>query len=68
VRQRWAEKKGAEPTAEDIERIYEKSLTATLEVLPANSHVIEGWRVGPIRNEIGVDTIKHFTTVIHECF
>ena len=42
VKQRWTEKKGTPPTAEDIERIYNKSLTATLEVLPANSHVIEG--------------------------
>jgi hypothetical protein len=42
VIQRWTEKKGTAPTKEDIERIYNKSLTATLDVLPANSHVIEG--------------------------
>ena len=42
VIQRWTESKGQAPTVEDIERIYNKSLTATLDVLPANSHVIEG--------------------------
>jgi hypothetical protein len=46
VIQRWTEKKGTAPTTEDIERIYNKSLTATLDVLPANSHVIEGKKQG----------------------
>jgi hypothetical protein len=39
---RWTGVKGQGPTTDDIERIYEKSLTAMLDVLPANSHVIKG--------------------------
>ena len=42
VRLRWKEKKGRLPSAADAERIYQKSLAATLEVLPNNSHVISG--------------------------
>ena len=42
VRLRWKEKKGRLPTADDAERIYQKSLAATLDVLPNNSHVITG--------------------------
>ena len=42
VRLRWKEKKGRAPTADDAERIYQKSLAATLDVLPNNSHVISG--------------------------
>ena len=42
VRLRWKEKKGRLPTADDAERIYQKSLAATLDVLPNNSHVIKG--------------------------
>ncbi len=42
VRLRWKEKKGRLPTSDDAERIYQKSLSATLEVLPNNSHVIKG--------------------------
>ena len=39
---RWKEKKGRLPTKDDAERIYQKSLAATLDVLPNNSHVITG--------------------------
>ena len=33
---------GSPPTKDDAERIYSKSLSATLDVLPANSRVIQG--------------------------
>merc|ERR1712110_681358 len=39
VAARWLQKK---PTDDDAERIYSKSLTATLDVLPNNSHLIRG--------------------------
>merc|ERR1712079_836101 len=42
VTQRWTEKKGQAPTSDDAERIYSKSLSATLDVLPNNSHLIRG--------------------------
>jgi len=42
VTQRWLEKKGQAPTSDDAERIYSKSLSATLDVLPHNSHLIRG--------------------------
>jgi len=42
VRRRWIEKKGAAPTDEDAEKIYSKSLTATLKWLPSNSKMIKG--------------------------
>merc|ERR1711997_1097773 len=42
VTQRWLEKKGQAPTSDDAERIYSKSLSATLDVLPSNSHLIRG--------------------------
>jgi len=42
VRRRWTQKKGAAPTDEDAERIYSKSLTATLKWLPTNSRMIKG--------------------------
>merc|ERR1711997_730433 len=42
VTQRWLEKKGQAPTSDDAERIYSKSLSATLDVLPNNSHLIRG--------------------------
>merc|ERR1712165_259362 len=42
VTQRWQEKKGQAPTSDDAERIYSKSLSATLDVLPNNSHLIRG--------------------------
>merc|ERR1712193_431021 len=35
-------KKGQAPTSDDAERIYSKSLSATLDVLPNNSHLIRG--------------------------
>lgn len=49
---RWKEKKGRLPTKDDAERIYQKSLAATLDVLPNNSHVITGV----------ADTIKQLRT------
>merc|ERR1712018_885331 len=42
VAARWLQKKGKKPTDDDAERIYSKSLTATLDVLPNNSHLIRG--------------------------
>merc|ERR1712215_48445 len=42
VRRRWIEKKGAAPTDEDAEKIYSKSLTATLKWLPSNPKMIKG--------------------------
>merc|ERR1712018_246328 len=42
VAERWFKKKGKKPTDADAERIYSQSLTATLEVLPNNSHLIRG--------------------------
>merc|ERR1712079_366865 len=42
VAERWTQKKGKKPTDDDAERIYSKSLTATLDVLPNNSHMIRG--------------------------
>lgn len=42
VAQRWTQKKGRAPTDDDAQRIYDKSLTATLDVLPNNSHLISG--------------------------
>jgi len=42
VASRWLQKKGKKPTDADAERIYSKSLTATLDVLPNNSHLIRG--------------------------
>jgi len=42
VSERWLKKKGTAPTDDDAERIYSKSLSATLDVLPNNSHLIRG--------------------------
>merc|ERR1711983_394749 len=42
VASRWLQKKGKKPTDADAERIYSQSLTATLDVLPNNSHLIRG--------------------------
>merc|ERR1711973_120431 len=42
VQDRWKQKHGCLPTPADAERIYSKSLEATLEVLPANSRMIRG--------------------------
>jgi len=56
VRQRWTAKHGKAPTNEDAERIYQKSLTATLDLLPANSKMITGVAdtVNKLRAEYGV--------------
>jgi phosphonoacetaldehyde hydrolase len=42
VKERWNTKHGSYPTNQDAERIYEKSLDATLDLLPANSRMIKG--------------------------
>lgn len=42
VSKRWLEKRGKAATSDDAERIYSKSLSATLDVLPNNSHLIKG--------------------------
>merc|ERR1712121_220905 len=42
VTRRWTEKHGTAPTDEDAERIYSKSLSATLDCLPGNSKMIQG--------------------------
>jgi len=42
VRERWRKMRGAYPTQDDAERIYSKSLEATLHLLPANSKLISG--------------------------
>jgi len=56
VKKRWTDKKGSAPTDEDAERIYVKSLTATLELLPGNSRLIEGVAatMDRIREQFGV--------------
>merc|ERR1712210_175997 len=56
VRKRWTDKKGSPPTDEDAERIYSKSLTATLDLLPANSKMIRGVpeTMNKLRKEFGV--------------
>merc|ERR1711973_1022381 len=56
VASRWTKKHGSPPTADDAERIYSKSLDATLEVLPANSRVIKGvaQTISRLREEYGV--------------
>merc|ERR1711942_597554 len=56
VRKRWTDKKGSPPTDEDAERIYSKSLTATLDLLPANSKMIRGVpeTMNKLRSEFGV--------------
>merc|ERR1712121_546969 len=56
VRKRWTDKKGSPPTDDDAERIYSKSLTATLELLPANSKMIRGVpeTMNKLRSEFGV--------------
>lgn len=42
VTERWTRKHGVPPTTKDAERIYTKSLSVTLDVLPANSRMIKG--------------------------
>ena len=56
MRKRWTDKKGSPPTDEDAERIYSKSLTATLDLLPANSKMIRGVpeTMNKLRSEFGV--------------
>jgi len=56
VTKRWTEKHGKAPTDEDAERIYSKSLTATLDLLPSNSKMIKGVpeTMARLRSEYGV--------------
>merc|ERR1712154_624349 len=56
VKRRWTEKKGSPPTDDYAERIYSKSLTATLDLLPSNSRVIQGvaQTISRLRSEFGV--------------
>jgi len=56
VRERWTKAKGKAPNMEDAERIYSKSLTATLDLLPANSKMIRGVpeTIRQLRSEFGV--------------
>jgi len=56
VRERWTKAKGEAPNMEDAERIYSKSLTATLDLLPANSKMIRGVpeTIQQLRSEYGV--------------
>jgi len=56
VTERWTEKHGSPPTAEDAERIYCKSLEATLDLLPANSKMITGVvdTMNKLRSDYGV--------------
>lgn len=56
VKKRWTAKHGKAPTNEDAERIYIKSLTATLDLLPANSKMIRGVpeTIARLRAEFGV--------------
>jgi len=56
VKKRWTDKKGSPPTMEDAERIYSKSLSATLGLLPANSKMIKGVpeTMNKLRKDLGV--------------
>lgn len=56
VAARWKAKHGKEPTREDAERIYSNSLSATLDLLPANSKMIKGVpeTMSRLRSEFGV--------------
>merc|ERR1712244_171946 len=56
VKRRWTDKKGSPPTDDDAERIYSKSLTATLDLLPANSKMIRGVpeTMNKLRKDFGV--------------
>merc|ERR1711862_1067597 len=56
VSQRWLETKGKSFTDDDAERIYSKSLSATLDVLPTNSHLIRGAKdtINLLRSKFGV--------------
>jgi len=56
VKRRWTEKRGTPPTDDDAERIYSKSLSATLDLLPSNSKMIRGVpeTMNKLRKEYGV--------------
>jgi len=56
VKARWTKAKGAPPSLEDAERIYSKSLTATLDLLPGNSKMIRGVpeTIAKLRSEYGL--------------
>jgi len=56
VKARWTKAKGTAPTLEDAERIYSKSLSATLDLLPANSKMIRGVpeAIDKLRSEYGL--------------
>merc|ERR1712203_229216 len=56
VAERWTQNKGKKPTDDDAERIYSKSLTATLDVLPNNSHMIRGatTTINTLREKYGI--------------
>ncbi|XP_023320234.1 uncharacterized protein LOC111695235 [Eurytemora carolleeae] len=56
VKERWNLKHGSYPTNQDAERIYEKSLDATLDLLPANSKMIRGVpeTMAKLRSDYGI--------------
>lgn len=56
VSARWTAKHGKPPTDDDAERIYSKSLSATLDMLPSNSKMIKGvpQTMNRLRQEFGV--------------
>eukprot|EP00088_Acartia_fossae_P024728 TRINITY_DN25635_c0_g1_i1.p1 TRINITY_DN25635_c0_g1~~TRINITY_DN25635_c0_g1_i1.p1 ORF type:complete len:280 (+),score=85.80 TRINITY_DN25635_c0_g1_i1:154-993(+) len=56
VKERWRLKHGSPPTSEDAERIYSKSLEATLDLLPANSKMITGVvdTINKLRSDYGI--------------
>jgi phosphonoacetaldehyde hydrolase len=56
VKKRWTDKRGKAPTNDDAERIYLKSLTATLDLLPTNSKLIRGipQTMAKLRSDFGL--------------
>lgn len=56
VSARWTAKHGKPPTDDDAERIYSKSLSATLDMLSSNSKMIKGvpQTMNRLRQEFGV--------------
>jgi len=56
VAKRWTQKHGKPPTDDDAERIYSKSLSATLDLLPTNSKMIKGvpQTMNRLRQEFGI--------------
>merc|ERR1712126_792248 len=56
VNKRWIIKKGRAPTDDDAEKIYSKSLSATLDLLLSNSKMIRGVpeTMNKLRKEYGV--------------